>query len=211
MTYLDAPERPCEESDFVTQHSTAPEKIPARTCPLADLDKHYRRRLQSFFQRRGCSTATSEDLIQDVFLRTVTYYQSNEIKNPSSFVFQIAANLLRDMARSAKRRQMVSLETSEPTAADHLLIDPITPERILEGRQDIFVATRALEELDARTRKIFMMSRLERWRHREIADDLGLSVSLIEKSIRSAHNHIETYVSQEYRMPKGGVARMYGG
>lgn len=163
---------------------------------LGELDRRYRLRLQKFFQRRGCAAAVAQDLTQDVFLRVIAYGRSQPITNVRTFVFQVAANLLRDTARSAKRWKVAPLDDdSAPGASDVRLIDLITPERIVAGRQDIRVVGQALEALDSRTQRIFLMNRIEQLQHRTIADRLGLSVSLIEKALRGARRHLES----EYR------------
>ena len=175
---------------------------------MAELDRHYRRPLQAFFQRRGCPPATAEDLTQDVFLRIVAYQRRAEIRSVKSFLYQTATNLLRDMFRSRTRRRVGAPDrVTDPEAGDLNLIDLVTPERILEGRQDIQVVIQALEELDARTQRIFVMNRIDRLRQRDIADHLGLSVSLVEKSLRTAHVHLEArYSSQRMRRRAPGAA-----
>ena len=49
---------------------------------------------------------------------------------------------------------------------------------------------RALDELGERTRDIFMMYRLEKMKHRDIAALYGITVSAVEKHIAKAGVHL---------------------
>lgn len=158
---------------------------------VADLDRDYRLPLQRFFRSRGCAAALAEDLTQDVFLRVVAYERSSEIKNAQSFIFQTAANRLRDVARSARRWNLQPLDDTDGGTGEPQLVEAITPERILQGRQDMQVVTQAFAELDQRTQRIFLMNRVDQLRHRDIADHLDLSVSLVEKTLRTAQLFLE--------------------
>src|SRR5690606_15096139 len=99
-----------------------------------EVDRQFRGRLQKFFLRRGCTAAAAQDLTQEVFLRVIAYQRSRRIANVQPFVFQTAANLLRDRAKSTRRWNVSSLQ--EEGATELPLVDFITPERIVEGRQD---------------------------------------------------------------------------
>jgi RNA polymerase sigma-70 factor (ECF subfamily) len=157
---------------------------------LARLSRDHRARLERFFRRRGCQVAVAEDLTQEVFARLAAYPQLEAIANPGAFLSRTAANLLRDTAKAARRRPTAPIDR----AADALLVDPITPERILAGRQDIALVAQALADLETRTQRMFVMHRIEHLRHRDIAAHFGLSISLVEKCLRSAHGHLAEQV-----------------
>lgn len=156
----------------------------------AGMDCQYRAALLGFFRRRGCAAALAEDLTQDVFLKVVAYLACGEIADLRSFVFKVAANRLRDTSRSTRRWREAPLD--EAQEIEPQLVEYITPERILQGRQDVAVVVQAFSELDMRTQRIFLMNRFDHLRHRDIADHLELSVSSIEKSLRAARRHLAT-------------------
>lgn len=160
------------------------------TDALASLHREYSRALLAFFERRGCAAAVAEDLTQDVFVRVLAYRSRAPILNPAAFLFHAAGNLLRDRIRTDRRWQFCPVETIDAGKARQPLVDPITPERILGDRQSLAVVSQAIEELDPRTRRIFLMARLDETRRLDIATGLGLSVSLVEKTVRSAHRHV---------------------
>ena len=174
----------------------------ARDCELpAQLDWRYRGPLKRYFRSRGCIPSSADDLTQDVFLRVIAYHRSNSIRNLDAFLFQTAANLFRDRTRAAQRWHMTSLDDASDTQGnDILLIESITPERVLEARQEVRVVNAAISELDARSRRIFIMNRIDRMKHCDIAADLGLSLSLVEKSLRSAEAFLEARVRRGRRL-----------
>jgi RNA polymerase sigma-70 factor (ECF subfamily) len=159
---------------------------------LNRLSARYRGPLTSYFLRRVRRREEAEDLTQEVFLRMVRSLQRTDgeggerIDNPEAFLFRTAVNLLRDRARRAK------------TFADHLAeavhrdesVEVRSPERVLQGRQSLRSALAALEELDARTRDVFILHRLEGLKYAEIATLYGVSSSSIEKYMIKALAHL---------------------
>lgn len=172
----------------------------ANDCEYPEqLDRRYRRSLGSYFRKRGCIPSSADDLTQDVLLRVLVYQRTNSIRNLDAFLFQTAANLFRDRARAARRWPTTSLDVAgNAHASDSLLIEPITPERMLEASQEMKALSAAILELDSRSRLIFLMNRVDRMKLREIADHLGLSLSLVEKSLRRAQAFLETRVRRDH-------------
>ncbi|MEZ5998721.1 MAG: sigma-70 family RNA polymerase sigma factor [Hyphomonas sp.] len=199
----------CVEPSDAARQATLAAQTSGGQALLSELDRDYRHPLHAYFRHHGCSPSAAEDLTQEVFLRIIDYQRANEIRNTRAFLFRVAANLLRDRARSAKRWNLSSLEDAGPIELSHRqLIECITPERMLEGRQDIQVLTEALEELDSRSQRIFLMNRIERLRHKDIAAALGLSVSLVEKTMRGTQDYLEArFRRQQIRKRAAGGAR----
>lgn len=148
-----------------------------------------------FFMRRQFTRPEAEDLTQEVFLRMVGRDGAEAPENPDVYVFQVAANLLRDRARrSLTHRADGHTSLDDITAAglaDHPgLVEDRGPERVLLAQESLAEALRALDELSERTRHIYILHRLEKMRHKEIAALLGLSVSAVEKHIIRAVAHL---------------------
>src|SRR3546814_10622088 len=86
----------------------------------------------SFFLRRIHNFAEAEDLTQDVIVRISERAATIDAARPDAYVFQIAANLLRDHWRRSKVRTSYELETRSVRGA---WMDEIDPERALQSRQ----------------------------------------------------------------------------
>jgi RNA polymerase sigma-70 factor (ECF subfamily) len=152
---------------------------------LRGMSGRYRQPLIAYFQRRVRSREEAEDLTQEVFLR-LSRRDAERIDNPEAFLFRAAVNLLRDRARrsATATSHLDELTHRSPTVED------ISPERVVEGRQSLASVMRALDELDERTRDVFILHRLEGMRHAEIAALYGVSVSSVEKYVIKALAHL---------------------
>jgi RNA polymerase sigma factor (sigma-70 family) len=147
-----------------------------------------RRWLTGFFRRR-IRDDDVDDLVQDVFARIVTRDDTTPIGNLAGYVLRTAVNVLTDRARRQKTRGAhlhVVLDTDRHGAGTP------DPERIMSGREELHAATAALLSLPERTRTIFILRRLEGCRLTEIAAQLGISVSAVEKHMVRAINHLST-------------------
>ena len=158
----------------------------------------FRGPLLSFFRRRVREPQDAEDLTQEVFLRLLRRDEAVPVDNPEIYVFRIAANLLRDRARRAashRASEHTSLEdlveeTTEARTIEAALLEDRGPERVLLSQESLMEVMRALDELGALTRDIFMLARLEKMKHRDIAAAYGLAVKTVEKHVARGSVHL---------------------
>jgi RNA polymerase sigma-70 factor (ECF subfamily) len=154
---------------------------------MEQLVERYRVPLERFFIKRTGDRAEAEDLVQDLFCRIVARRDLGEFDKPEAYVFQAAANLLRDRSRRAGARRRLQLALVQ---RDGNRVEEISPERVLLDRNELELLQRALLELPERTRAIFVLQRFEGLKYKEIADRLGISASSVEKHMMSAIKHI---------------------
>lgn len=164
------------------------------TTTALELDRSFRVPLVAYFMKRVNSRNEAEDLTQEVFIRLLNHPDRNNGQTIEGYVFTIAANLLRDRAKSAAtahRTRVQSLDVlDEKDAFSANLVEDRNPERVLVGRQTIQDVLDALAELGERTRDVFILARLENVQHREIATMYGISVSAVEKMMMKAMAHL---------------------
>jgi RNA polymerase sigma-70 factor (ECF subfamily) len=147
----------------------------------------YYESLVRFFRRRSRSTEDAADLAQDTFAR-LSAVDLRQIRQPASFLFTTALNLLRDRARSAQVRNAA---LTVPAEEAQLVCPAPHVERVLEGEQRIRVLEAALRELSPKCRAVFVLFHFDEMSQREIADRLRISVSMVEKYVRQAVSHCE--------------------
>lgn len=158
----------------------------------------FRGPLLSFFRRRVREPQDAEDLTHEVFLRLMRRDEAVPVDNPEIYVFRIAANLLRDRARRAASHltsEHTSLEdlvenTTEARTIEAALLEDRGPERILLSRESLMAVVRALDELGPLTRDIFLLVRLEKIKHRDIAAAYGMAVRTVEKHVARGSVHL---------------------
>jgi RNA polymerase sigma-70 factor (ECF subfamily) len=158
--------------------------------PLTRLDalaRRYYGPLVSFFRKRTRDSEEVQDLVQQVFLRLAQCPQLGEVRNPDGYIFQTAANALRDHARRAAVRERFAAEQCPEDDADR---GAFSPERVLQGRESVARVVEALRQLPERTRDIFMLRCFEGLKHAEIGRLQGISVRAVEKHVAKALAHL---------------------
>lgn len=132
---------------------------------------------------RGSGQA--EDFLHSAFLRLEEYRARREtpVDNPAGFLVRAAVNIAVDEARRDRVRSIVDAPIEELTGlADN---GPLQDE-VLAARKRLERVRLGLEQLSPRTREIFLMHRLDGLKYREIAEELGVTVSAVEKHVAKA-------------------------
>ncbi|MEE8295983.1 MAG: RNA polymerase sigma factor [Sphingomonadales bacterium] len=141
--------------------------------------------LQRFMRVRLALEPDREDIIQEVFLRLarIDDLQVKFSEKPDtvrSYLFSIATNLIRDNARREKVRQKKNHISYEENIGP---CNSLTPEDALRTKQKLKAMNRALGQVKPEQKRAFILSRMENLSYAEIAADLGVSVSTVEKYI----------------------------
>lgn len=159
---------------------------PVKEKLYTHLSRRFRAPLMSFFRRRTGDSVEAEEMAQEVLVRVLESKEQKRLKTPDAFIFKIARNMLHDRARHADvcKRNLTELEMRYEDTKD------FSPERVTQGKQELMQAMAALAELSEKTRDIFILSRLEGMKYREIATLYGISVSAVEKHLIKAFAHM---------------------
>ena len=142
--------------------------------------------LLRYLRARGAGDA-SEDLLQELWLKAESG-ASGPIADPLAYLYRIASNLLLDWRRAETRRERRETDWANPgrhAPAEGSDVD--SGERGAIARDEIRLAEEALAGLGERTETIFRRFRLEGASQRDIAAEMGISVSAVEKHLRKAY------------------------
>lgn len=148
-----------------------------------------RAELVAFLQRRGQSIDDAEDLVQEAFARF--HRAGHEIGQADSrpLLFVIAKNLLKDHWKQANRERARTLRLDADqtvTAWERAPSEDPAPDRRSIARQDLAGVAEVIRSLPPRCRDAFLLHRFEDLSYRQIADRLGVSVSMVEKHLAEA-------------------------
>ncbi|WP_454718677.1 RNA polymerase sigma factor [Caulobacter segnis] len=146
-----------------------------------------RNALARYFQRRLRDASEVDDLVQEVFLRIVRRGDAGELEKLEGYVFKTAASVLMDRARRRKVRQA---DRHVPFEPDIHAGETPGPERTLIGLETLEAVGVALLELPERTRRVFVLRRVEGLSAPEIARRLGVSPGAVDKHMLKAVRHI---------------------
>ncbi len=139
--------------------------------------ERFRPMLVRFFQRRLADVAEAEDLTQEVMIRLFR----------QGYLFQVAANVLRDQFRKDSARHRDKHETLD----DATPVGEAPSEELVYGDREMLKRlVAALEELTPKCRTIFLLHRYEGLGYSEIARRLGVGQSAIEKHMMHAIKHL---------------------
>jgi RNA polymerase sigma-70 factor (ECF subfamily) len=155
----------------------------------ADIDQVVREHeamLRRFITLRVRGAMDVDDLVHEVFLRFARRPSDQAVERLESYLFQTAANLIRDRARHLRIRRLTTAEVMDFSAG----AAEVSPEQSLIDRQTLVQVRAALADLPERTRHVFLLYRIDGLRHQDIAKALGVSVSTIEKDVRQAMAHL---------------------
>ena len=156
---------------------------PDRAAAQAQLDTAYRNEAGRLLRYVGSHAGheAAPDLVQEVFVRAAGSRQLGLLANPAGFLRRIARNLLIDHARSRQTRPVL-------LPLDEALDAPRAPEQALELEAADLLRQyeQSVAALPAKTRRVFLMHRVERLTYRDIHRELGISISTVEYHMMKA-------------------------
>ena len=147
----------------------------------------HRAALQSFFLRRIRSKADAADLAQEVYIRMLRVRDPVAIRNPVSYLYTVAYNLVKENA-ALDRRQANGIDIDEASAHEQL-------ETLPNFGEDVDAATRAarlgvvLMQLRPKCRAAVELRFTHDLTFREIATHLGVSPQMAKKYVAQALGH----------------------
>lgn len=139
-------------------------------------------KLRRLLKSRGRSPHDIDDLMQEAFLRLQVYCREHSVQNEEAFLVTTVLNLSAEQARRASR---VHLSTAEDELIN--IMDPAPDvHEILAGQQRLRRLMLGLQRLPPRSREVFLLNRSEGLSYIQIASQLDISLSMVEKHIARA-------------------------
>lgn len=121
-----------------------------------------------------------DDLVAETMTRAFAATDYERITNGRSYLFMIARNMMIDEAR---RRKIVSFEVLQDL---DLIAADLSAERALQARDELRRLEAIIETLPIQCRRVFLLRRVHDKSVQEIAEEMGLSVSTVDKHIARA-------------------------
>lgn len=146
------------------------------------LERHYRE-LLNFLVRLVGDRHAAADLTQESYARVLALQQGGStVFDGRALLYRTARNLVVDRHRRAAVRQHEALDDlpddEHPSAPPRL-----QPDEALASRQDAQACLAAIEALPPRCREAFVLHLFDELSHAQIADRMGISVSMVEKHV----------------------------
>jgi len=146
-----------------------------------------RDRLHHFLRARALDDSEAEDCLQEIWLR-ILGARVGTIKEPLSYLYRMADNMVIDLRRGARRRADRERAWASRIPGVPEDIDPYPgADEAITARERLAAVQSAIAPLPARTREIFRKFRLEGISQKEIASEFGITVSAVEKQLQKAY------------------------
>lgn len=166
--------------------------------------------LKRFVARFLSRTEDVEDVVQETYLRAYVAGQSTDIVKPKSFLFTTAKNIA--LTKLTKKSKRVTDFLEEYSQRDDLNIDP-TPADIVDAQQQLEIYCAAVKKLNGKCREAFLLKKVHGMTHNEIALQMSLSLSSVEKYLHRAMIECDQYIVKsnegglKHQAPSKAVSR----
>lgn len=131
----------------------------------------------------------AQDVLQSVYARAIAFSDANEIENAKALIFRVASRLAVDEIRRRARSRAndaAAGASEEQNAIAFVPSDAPSSEQTIIAREEYQSTMRALGALPSKARAAFLLNRVYGYTYAEIATELGVSVSSVEKYMISA-------------------------
>ena len=150
------------------------------------------RELLHFLGRSVNDHHTAADLAQESYARVLAAQKNGEdIADPRALLYRTARNLLIDRHRHSQVRRAVHGEVPQEGDDDDgdalsRLAAPAAfePEVAVASQQSVRALLATIGALPVRCRQAFMLHKFEGLSHAEVAQQMGISVKMVEKHIK---------------------------
>lgn len=135
---------------------------------------------------------TSEDILQESYLRFLNYNRSGQtIENPGALLRRIALNLILDHFRATRRRPVEELP-------DDLADTTPMPDEATMHQERVRLTTETLAAMPPMRREAFVRCRLHGESRREVADALAISEAAVAKHVARAVLALDQSFARQY-------------
>ena len=139
------------------------------------------RPLTRYIARNWRNAGEVADLRQEIYARVIEgVARSGAPLQAKAYLFTTARNHL---INSAKRGQVISLESVLDLAASNVAVDQLTPDRVLSAREELGRLSAALDKLPPRCREIVLLRKVEGLTQKQVAARLGIAVGTVEQQM----------------------------
>ncbi len=175
-----------------------------RNTKISGWFAQYGKRVLAFVRSRINDMETAEDVAQDVWLQLTRQNDLDAIEQVGSWLFTAARNRVTDYYRKKKTIPFSQLtpagaegDDDDATAAEELFFDTWVehnlPDAWVESREFWDELHRALEQLPAEQRDVFVAHELYDIPFKQMVEETGLSVNTLLARKRYAVLHLRKY------------------
>lgn len=124
-----------------------------------------------------------EDIVQETYVKVCQVTDDTVIRHPRSFLLKTAKNLALDHIKSANVRLVSSADEEQLAVWHQSLHDIDETYRSVAAKEEFSDFCEAVRKLPQQCRRVFVLKKVYGYSQQEIAEELDLSESTVEKHI----------------------------
>lgn len=130
------------------------------------------------------NTSIAEELVQETYLRVARTVRDKPIDHLEPFLFQTGRNLALDHLRRERMQSRTMLDDVPVDVVEAVAAPASSSEDSLHAARLLQHLGSALDQLSSRQQRIFVLSRLHGMSASDIAAELGVSPSTVQKELK---------------------------
>ncbi len=176
-----------------SKNKSDPDKSEKTThnSPVLRVFMDQQRPLKFFISRFIRRPQDIDDIAQETFVRAFAAEEKNEIQHPKAYIYRIARNLALEVL-SRKSTQLTSF--IEDSCDPNLLSSGEDVEGSAMVMERFDRVKEAIAEMPPQCQRVFIMHKVYGFKYGEISQQLGISVSTVEKHIMAGLKKCRQYV-----------------
>ncbi len=152
---------------------------------------NHRDALLRFLRARGAGD-NAEDILQELWLR-VADMDDSAIISPLPYLYRSANNLMNDHYRTSQRARQRDLDWSEVNCGTGEVSNLPLPDRALVARQQLAEIEAQIGKEGPRVFRTFWRFRINGVSQRQLAEEMGISLSAVEKDLQKAYRALAAW------------------
>jgi len=149
--------------------------------------------LKRFISRFLSRPQDIEDVVQDTYLKAFTAEKKQQIQQPKAFLFRVARNAALTQLTKKSRQIMSYVEDYDGL---EIINDEASVEDHAAAREKIGMFCQSALEMPPRCRRVFLMAKVYGMSYKEIAAELNIGTSVIEKHVAKGLEICHAYMQR---------------
>lgn len=163
----------------------------------------HRSSLERFLTRKLNNPDDAADVAQDAFLRLYRLDHPEQLDNARAFLFQVASNMAIDqLRRQTLHNRYLRSEQGTVDSESGAVGTEVSPEHIISAQETLAHIYQAVDSMPLKCRQAFLLHRTRGLSYSDIAQEMGVSVSSVEKYILQALKHCRAELVRYYSEAK---------
>ena len=172
-------------------------KQPLSSPLLAAYEQHINA-LKRYVMRIIHTENDVDDVVQEAFMRAYKSETDGDIRQPKSYLFRVAKHVALNQIRQKVNRPTDYIEDSDPST---ILTDDWSLEDEVLAQERLGIHCMAVAALPPKRRKVYLMRKVYGMAHKDIAENLGITISTVEahlsKAFKECHVHVTARLADE--------------